>query len=49
MKVNDISDVIYNVEILAKILGWDYDSVCNCYVKDRVKFRHMRPSVININ
>jgi len=48
MKVNDISDVIYNVEILAKILGWDYDSVCNCYVKDRVKFRHMQPSVINI-
>jgi FkbM family methyltransferase len=41
IQVNDITDVIYNTETWAKVLGWIYDESCKCWVKENVKFLHM--------
>jgi len=41
VQVNNIADVIYNIETLAKVIGWRYDDSCKCWVKDGVRFRRI--------
>jgi FkbM family methyltransferase len=41
VEVDNINDVIYNSETWARLLGWTYDKVLNCWVKDGVRFRRM--------
>jgi len=41
IEINNISDVIYETETWARVLGWIYDTSCNCWVKNNIKFRRM--------
>jgi FkbM family methyltransferase len=48
IQVNDIADVIYNIETLAKVLGWIYDESCECWVKENVKFLHVYAPIVEV-
>jgi len=41
IEINNISDVIYEAETWARVLGWEHDTSCNCWVKNNIKFRRM--------
>jgi FkbM family methyltransferase len=48
VEVNNINDVIHNIEIWSKILGWKYDGSCNCWIKNGIKFRRIYDSIFFI-
>jgi len=48
VEVNDINDVVHDVKTFAKVLGWNYDDVSNCWVKNGVRFRHMHQSILGV-
>jgi hypothetical protein len=48
VQVDDITDVIYNIETQAKVLGWIYDKSCDCWVKDGVKFRYLHNGILEV-
>jgi len=41
IEISNISDVIYETETWARVLGWKYDTSCNCWVKNNIKLRRM--------
>ena len=48
VEVDDISNVLYNVETFAKVLGWNYDNSSNCWVKNCVKFKRIHWPILLI-
>jgi len=48
VEVGNISDVIYKIETWARVLGWKYDTSCNCWVKNNIKFRRMPHTIVEI-
>ena len=48
VEVDNISDLIYNLEIWAKVLGWRYDSSCGCWVKGNARFKRIYYPLIEV-
>jgi len=48
VEVSNINEVIYSLEKWAEVFGWIYDSSCNCWTKDNIRFRYMRESILAI-
>jgi len=48
IEVNNIRDIVYSPEIWALINGWQYDETCNCWVKNNVRFKRMRETILEI-
>jgi FkbM family methyltransferase len=48
VEVDSLSDVIYKLETWARVIGWSYDDLCNCWVKDGVRFRRIDHIVLSI-
>jgi hypothetical protein len=48
VEVDDLGDVIYDLEVFARVLGWNYDNVFNCWIKSSIKFRHIRDTILEI-
>ena len=48
IEVSDIRDIVYSPEIWALINGWRYDETCSCWVKNNVRFKRMRGTILEI-
>ena len=48
IEINNISDVIYETETWARVHGWIYDTSCDCWVKNNIKFRRVRDTIVEI-
>jgi FkbM family methyltransferase len=48
VEVSDINEVLSSLEKWAEVFGWKYDSLCNCWTKGNVRFKHMRESILAI-
>jgi len=48
VRVDNINVVIHNFETWARLLGWRCDEVCNYWVKDDIRFRHIHRSITDV-
>ena len=47
--VNDIEvSSIRDAETWARLFGWKHDTFCDCWVKNNIKFRRMRDTIVEI-
>lgn len=47
VKVDDINDMmLYNSELLAKVLGWRYDENLRCWYKNGIRFKNMHGFIL---
>jgi FkbM family methyltransferase len=46
VEVKDINKLFSQPELLALLLAWRYDASCDCWWKDRVKFRFMHKMIL---
>jgi FkbM family methyltransferase len=48
VEVDDLSDVIYDLEVSARVLGWNYDNASNCWAKSGIKFKAMHNTILEV-
>lgn len=48
VEVDDLSDVIHDLEVFARVLGWNYDNASNCWAKSGIKFKAMRDTILEV-
>lgn len=41
IEVNSLCDILYNVELFSKVLGWDYDNILGYWIKNGAKFKRI--------
>jgi FkbM family methyltransferase len=48
VEVEHLNDLIYKFEVWLKVIGWRYDELCKCWIKDGIKLKRIDPSILYV-